>query len=259
MSSALATLRRHWPEYLMEGALLGLFMVSAAAFGVLLEHPASPARAALPEAGTRRALMGLAMGATAVALIYCPWGRRSGAHFNPAVTLTYLRLGKVAPIDAACYVLAQFAGGLLGIALPALVARDWLADPAVNFVATVPGRWGVAPAFAAELLISALLMGMVLYCTARRRLERLTGVFAGLLVALYIAFEAPVSGMSINPARSFGSALPAGLWTAFWIYLSAPLLGMLLAAELYVRAARRAPVHCAKLRHADDQRCIHCE
>ena len=101
-------LRQHWPEYLMEAAGLGLFMVSASLFAVLLFHPASPAAPLLGGLLPRRALMGLAM---AVALIYSPWGTRSGAHFNPAVTLTFFRLGKVAGWDAFFHVVAQVVGG----------------------------------------------------------------------------------------------------------------------------------------------------
>ena len=85
----------HWREYLMEVAGLGLFMVSAATMTALLEHPASPARALVPDPTMRRAAMGLAMGLTAAALIYSPWGRRSGAHNNPAVPLTFFRLGQI--------------------------------------------------------------------------------------------------------------------------------------------------------------------
>src|SRR6266498_1068539 len=107
----------HWPEYLIEAAGLGLFMLSASVFGTMNEHPASLVRGALPDPFARRALMGLAMAATAIGLIYSPWGQRSGAHFNPAVTLTFFRLGKVAPRDAAAYALAQFAGGALGVML----------------------------------------------------------------------------------------------------------------------------------------------
>jgi aquaporin Z len=101
-----ATLKRHWPEYLIEGAALGLFMIAATLFTLLIEHPASPIRQAIPDALTRRLLMGLAMGATAVGIIYSPWGRRSGAHMNPSVTLTFLRLGKIAPADAFFYMAA---------------------------------------------------------------------------------------------------------------------------------------------------------
>ena len=101
-------LDRHWPEYLMEAAGLGLFMMSAGGFAIVLYYPASPVAQALVQPVLRRLLMGCAMGLTAVGLIYSPWGKQSGAHFNPAVTLTFLRLGRVAAPDALFYVVAQF-------------------------------------------------------------------------------------------------------------------------------------------------------
>jgi aquaporin Z len=109
------TLRRHWPEYVMEALGLMLFMISAGGFGTLLEYPESPIHQRIADPAVRRMLMGLAMGLTAIALIYSPWGQQSGAHFNPATTLTFWRLGKVARWDAFFYVLAQFAGGLVGV------------------------------------------------------------------------------------------------------------------------------------------------
>jgi aquaporin Z len=108
---------KNWPEYAMEAAGLALFMMSAGLFGTLLEDPGSAAHQALASPLLRRSLMGLAMGLTAVALIYSPWGKRSGAHLNPATTLTFFRLGKVAPRDACGYVVAHFLGGLFGIYL----------------------------------------------------------------------------------------------------------------------------------------------
>ena len=93
----------HWPEYLMEAALLGCFMVSACIVAVLLDHPSSPIYRSVPDPFIRRFLGGLAMGGTAILLIYSSWGRRSGAHFNPASTLTFLRLGRIAPRDAIWY------------------------------------------------------------------------------------------------------------------------------------------------------------
>lgn len=253
----LRALRDHWPEAAIEAALLSLFMLSASFFGVLLEHPNSPVRGAVDAALARRALMGLAMGLTAVALIYSPPGKRSGAHMNPAVTLTFFRLGKVAAPDALLYVLAQFAGGAAGMALAALVFGPLLAVPSVNYVVTL-GAHGPWIAFAAEVAIAFLLMSVVLCVSSTPRLERWTGLCAGTLVALYITFEAPLSGMSLNPARSFGSALAAGEWMDFWVYLAAPLAGMGAAALLYTRSKRVPPVHCAKLHHANAYRCIFC-
>ena len=150
--------RPHWPEYGIEAALLGMFMVSACAFGALLEHPDSPLRRALPNGDLRRVLMGCAMGATAIAMIYSPWGKRSGAHFNPATTLTFLRLGKVPGRDAAFYIVAQFAGAVAGVLLMAAAFRPWVANPAVHYVTTTPGMRGAGAAFGAEAVITFVLM-----------------------------------------------------------------------------------------------------
>src|SRR2546429_9897972 len=136
MSTALA---RHWPEYAMEAWGLGLFMAAAGLFGVLLYHPASPTAHAVADPFLRRVVMALAMGLTVIALIYSPWGQRSGAHFNPAVTLTFFRLGKVAGWDAGFYAVAQTAGGVLGIIGVAAPLGGRLAPPAGPSRATVPG------------------------------------------------------------------------------------------------------------------------
>jgi aquaporin Z len=252
-----ARLRRHWPEYAMEAIGLGGFMIAAAAFASLLHHPDSPVRQAVEDPVARRALMGLAMGATAAGLIYSPIGARSGAHVNPATTLTFLRLGRIHPVDAGAYVLAQFAGALAGVAAAAVVFAPWIASPAVNYVATLPGPWGGGVAFAAEAAIACLLMTVVLHLTRDARLARYTGLAVGALVALYITVEDPLSGMSLNPARSSGPALAVGRLDTLWIYGVAPPLGMLLAAEIFVRGGREA--RCAKLHHRRGVRCIfHC-
>jgi aquaporin Z len=249
-------IRAHWPEYLMEAVGLGLFMVSAAVVTALLEYPHSPLYALLPDPFIRRTLIGMAMGLTAIGIIYSPWGKRSGAHLNPAVTVTFFRLGKIRGVDAFFYVLAQFVGGLIGLLVAAMAVGMAIEHPTVNYVVTVPGFGGTGVAFAAEAAISFGLMLVVLIVSNQTKLNAWTGVFAGVLVALYIMVEAPLSGMSMNPARSFASALPANLWTDFWVYLTAPFVGMLLAAECYVRFPGVRRVLCAKLHHANDQRCI---
>jgi aquaporin Z len=200
--------------------------------------------------------MGIAMGLTAVGIIYSPWGKQSGAHLNPSTTLTFFRLGKIAPWDAFFYMVAQFAGGLTGVWLAAQALGSLVAHPSVHYVVTVPGARGPALAFLAEIVISFLLMLVVLTISNTRNLGRFTGLFAGALVAGYIALEAPLSGMSMNPARSFGSALSAWLWRGLWIYFTAPPLGMLRAAEIYLRLKRSHKVLCAKLHHQNSKRCI---
>ena len=104
--------QKHWPEYLMEAAELGMFMVSACMFASPLEHPASPVAEALPYPTVQRFLIGIAMGLTVVAIIDSPWGRQSCGHLNPSVTLTFIGLGKVEPWDALFYIAAPFLGGI---------------------------------------------------------------------------------------------------------------------------------------------------
>ena len=236
----------------MEASLLGGFMVSACLFGILYEHPTSPVHIAIASAGLRRALMGLSMGITAVLLIYSPFGKQSGAHFNPSVTLTFLQLGKIAQWDAAFYMLFQFLGGVAGVLVVALSFPQQISHPAVNYVATVPGASGVAIAVVAEAAISFALMATVLRVSGSKW-KRFTGLFAGALVAMYIALEAPISGMSMNPTRTFGSAIFSHTWHAAWIYFVAPPVGMLLAS----RVSRPRDI-CAKLIHHSHHRCIHC-
>ena len=252
----LQALRTHWPEYLMEAAALGLFMISACTFSVLLDHPAAALHHAIPSALARRALGGLAMGLTAIALICSPWGQRSGAHMNPSVTLGFLSLGKIERWDAVFYILAQFAGGVAGVRFANAFVGSELRDSSVNYVATKPGSAGVPVAFAAELLISFVMMAAVLIASNSKRWSRFTPFLAGALVAAYITIEAPFSGMSMNPARTFGSALSGQQWTALWIYFTAPLLGMFGAAQLFRSKRGIHRVFCAKLHHHNDKRCI---
>src|SRR5215469_13865877 len=142
-------LTQHWPEFMIEGFCLGAFMISACTFTALLEHPASPVRTSVANADLRRFLGGIAMGLTAVLLIYSPYGRRSGAHMNPATTLI-------------------------------------LADRNVNFAITRPGMRGIEMAFLAEAVITFLLMTVILNVSNNRKYARFTGMTAGMLVMLFI-------------------------------------------------------------------------
>jgi aquaporin Z len=251
-----AFLRDHWPEYLIEAAGLGLFMISACVFTVLLMHPASPVGQWIVHPLLKRAVIGMAMGLTAIALIYSPWGKKSGAHFNPSVTLAFFRLGKVAAWDAFFYIVSQFAGAVIGVFLCAILLSPWISDPQVNYAVTAPGPYGVRVALLSEFVISCLLMTTVLLVSNSRKLPAFTGLFAGLLVATYITLEAPLSGMSMNPARTFGSALPAHVWRDLWVYFIAPPIGMLAAAEIYHRLFGADNVICAKLHHGTGGHCI---
>jgi aquaporin Z len=251
-------LKRHWPEYLMEAAELGVFMIAVVLFVALLEYPASPVHQAIASPALRRVLIGIVIGLAVISIVYSPWGQRTGAHFNPAFTLTFYRLGKVHRWDAVFYIAAQFVGGAAGVWTASALLGNIAAHPAVDYAVTMPGSAGVSAAFLAEMVMAFVLMSVVLIVSNTAHLARYTGLFAGAMVATYISVEAPLSGMSLNPARSVASALPAHVWTALWIYFAAPPLGMLLAAQFYLWRNGAHAVACAKLHHHNDKRCIFC-
>ncbi len=226
-------LRQRWERYLMEGAELGIFMAVALWLALALEHPKSRVRQAIASPLLRRFLFGTGIGVTVVILIYCTWGRQSGAQFNPAVTLAMLYLQRIQPWDAFFYIIAQFVGGLLGVLVAATPFWKASAHKDVNFVMTAPGKPGVAIAFTAEFVICFILMATLRLVYHSDSLKPLLGYFAGLLLLVYITVEAPLSGMSLNPARSVASAIPARSWNAIWIYFAAPILAMLLAAMIF--------------------------
>jgi aquaporin Z len=207
-------------------------MLSACIFTVALFHPDSPF--SHTSAILRRALMGVAMGLTAVGIILSPWGKRSGAHFNPAISITFYRLGKLGPYDTIFYVISHFVGAALGVGLSKLILGARLAAPQVDYAVTIPGVGGPPAAFAAEAFMAALLMATVLFTSSRASRARWTTPLVGILIAFYVLIFAPVSGFSINPARTFGSAIFAQVFTSIWIYFTAPLLGMLASAQAFV-------------------------
>jgi aquaporin Z len=254
--NAASSVNRHWPEYLMEAGEVGLYLFFTCIFATLLQHPASPIRQVVVSGFVRRALMGLAIGATVVAIVMTPWGKQSGGHFNPALTFAFYRLGNVDPWDAIFYATAQFSGAIGGACIARYLLRGALGQHAVRYAVTAPGVHGRGVAFLGELTTSFILMATILVVSNREKLARYTPYFVGALYAIYIMFETPLSGMSMNPARTLGSAFHAGYWHAIWIYFTAPTLGMLAAAEIFLRLRGGLRPVCAKLHHANSKRCI---
>lgn len=248
------SLQKNWKIYSMEALCLGLFMVSASFFGTILEYPGWPVRSLLPNDLTRLVLMGLAMGLTATAIIYSPMGNLSGAQMNPAVTLTFYGLKKIKINDAIFYALFQCMGGTLAVMLMKLLLGSAFADVHVNYVVTTPGKYGPWIAFVVEIIISFGMMLMILITSNNTKTAKFTGVFAGFFVMAYVIISGPISGFSINPARSLASAIPSDHYDSFWIYLTAPFIGMFLAATCYQYF--KGVVHCAKLHHSKRYDCI---
>lgn len=254
----LRALRTHWPEYLIEGGLVAFCLIAAGLILIAIESPAFGVPDAIPNSLLRRGLAALADGAVVIATIYSVFGQRSGAHTNPAVTLAFLSLGKVRSPDAIFYVLAQFAGAVAGLGLLARLVPRWLAHPSVNYAATLPGTPGPWVAFAAEFTIAFVLMLVVLHVSNTPHLSRWTGLFSSLLMVGFVIVEAPLSGSSTNPARSFGPEVIGSIWTGWWIYFAAPILATQAAAWVFRRSERK--IYCAKLHHHNGERCIfNCE
>lgn len=226
-------LRRHWPYYLVEAAGPATFLIVSSAAAVVFHHPNSAvARAFGPNEMGQRVGLGSVIAVLIMAMAYSPWGKRSGAHFNPAVTLGFWQLGHIRAADAVWYVVFQFAGALAaGFAMFHLL-QPWFGYPAIHYNITRPiaGDYGWLWALLAEIGISAVFMLVLLRALHSARLKEWAGALAGLMLAVFIVFEAPVSGMSLNPARSTGTAAAAGLAPALWLYFVGPPLAMWAAA-----------------------------
>ena len=147
---------------------------------------------------------------------------------------------------------------MLGVVVVVILGRHLFTDPPVHYAVTIPGSTGEAVAFMAEMAISFVLMTTILALVASPRLIRFTGLAVGCVVAFFIIVEGPFSGASMNPARTLASAVPGMVWQHVWIYLLAPTLGMLIAAQRHLYARTGGPHGCAKLLHPSDVRCIHC-
>jgi aquaporin Z len=229
-----AAFKKNWRHYLQEALGLGIFMLSACFFSALLFSQKSSLHQTISSFTVANVLMGIAMGSTALFIFYSPLTAPSGSQINPAVTFVFLRMGKMCKYDALFFVVFQIIGGTVAVFLMQSLMGAMLTEPPVNSAVTIPGKTGVWPALITEFIIAFITMTMVLFTSGSDNLKRYTRIFAGCLVCTWVIVAGPISGFGMNPARSLASALPANIWTAFWIYLTAPFAAMLLAAEFYL-------------------------
>lgn len=233
----LAALRQNWPHYLAEAAGLAVFVGCTSLLSIALEHPASALHQALAGRGVgealRRVPLGIGMGLVIAGITYSPWGRRSGAHLNPAMTLAFWQLGKISRADALWYGLAQAGGGFGSVWLLKTLLFQYYSHPSIHFGTTQPGPGGPWLAFGAEFIIAFGLVLVLLLALHSARLHKAAGWLGAALVAVYVIWESPSSGMGLNPLRSLASAVAARDYTGLWIYLLAPPAAMWLAAALF--------------------------
>jgi aquaporin NIP len=170
----------------------------------------------------------LVFGLIIMVMIYAT-GHLSGAHINPAVTVAFTLSRHLPARDAAAYVAAQ----LVGAAAGAFVLLAVWPDQPAELGATRPSV-GVGSALVYELLLTAFLMFVIMaVATDTRAVGAAAAIAIGGTVGLDALFGGPVTGASMNPARSFGPALAAGDWHDFWLYVIGPLVGAALGAFAY--------------------------
>jgi aquaporin NIP len=170
----------------------------------------------------------LVFGLIIMVMVYAT-GHLSGAHINPAVTVAFTLSRHFPPRDAGVYIVAQLAGAAVG----ALVLLAVWPDQPGDLGATLP-TVGVGSAFVYELVLTAFLMFVIMaVATDTRVVGAAAAIAIGGTVGLDALFGGPVTGASMNPARSFGPALAAGEWHDFWIYVLAPIVGAAVGALAY--------------------------
>jgi aquaporin Z len=234
-----ASFKKNWIHYLQEAFGLAIFMISACFFSALFGGNDSSFHFNFSNEILGNAVNGILMGSTALFIFYAPFTAPSGSHINPAVTITFLRLNKIGGYDAFFYIIFQFAGGTLAVYIMAALLGSVLTDAPVHYAVTMPGKFGTTAAAITEYIIALIMMAMVLFTSEHRIFKKYTRIIAGFFVCLNVIFAGPVSGFGMNPARSFASAFPAHIYTAFWIYMFVPFAGMLSAAEVFLFVERK--------------------
>lgn len=202
----------------------------------------------IPSAGLRRLITGFLFGSTGALIAVSPLGKSSGAHINPVVTLAFWMKGKMGPGHAAGYIMAQMAGAALG-ALPLLIWGS--IGGSVDFGATIPGKlFGPWLAVLGEFLATLALIVLLFAFLGHKRLRPYTPMIFPILYAILVFIEAPVSGTSTNPARSFGPSLISDAWQSWWVYWIGPIAGAVAGIGIHAYSwLNKLEVEVAKIYH----------
>ena len=234
-----------WAAEMLGTALLLFVAVSAVTFDL---GPASPLARVIPSESLRLLVTGLLIAGSASLYSVTPPGKRSGAHLNPVVTLAFWLMGHVHRHDLVAYWVAQLTGAVLGTAAGLAVWRD--AARQVHVASTHPGPGTpLLLAAGAEFAMTMTLLLVLFYLLAKAGTRRFAPLAAWLVVATFVWRVAPISGTSLNPARSFGPALFDGDLRVMWVYVAGPVLGAAAAAAIAHVGQRQFRPLTAKLFH----------
>ena len=246
----------HWQEYAAEmlGTTFNIFVgFSIITFnfgkGLPMEH-------LVPNPSIRLLMNGLVFAGSGSLFAISSLGKLSGAHLNPCLSLAFWLQGKMHKLDLVGYVIAQFLGAILGTFLIKVLWGRYAAS--VNNCITLPGQgYAIWYVFLAEVVMTCLLVLSIFIFLSSQRLMRWTPVMVWLLVATMVWLGAPISGTSLNTARSIGPALVTPLWQYQWLYCIAPPLGAVTAVGIFqlISMGKRSLL-TGKLFHSPDYRCI---
>src|SRR5579872_6430432 len=176
--------------------------------------------------GGKVGLLGIALAhGLALAIMVSVFGATSGGHFNPAVTLGFLATRRITPSLAGVYILAQLTGGVLaGLVLRAIFTESVWGPVHLGTPYLSPNI-----SFGTGVLVEAILTGILLLAVfgtaVDARAPKIGGFGIGLAVGVDILFGGPLTGASMNPARTFGPALASGYWGNWWVYWVGPIVG----------------------------------
>ncbi len=239
-----------WPLFLSEFAGTALLVLVGLSVVTVMFGAGSPVAPIIPNEALRRLVTGFLFGTTGALIALSPIGRESGAHINPVVTLGFCLMGRLDATTGTGYVIAQLAGAAIG-AVPLLA---WGAmGRSVAFGATLPGAgYATWTVLIGEAITTAVMITLLCLFLAFRPLRRFTPAIFPPLYAVMVCLEAPISGTSTNPARSFGPAVVSGQWQGWWIYWVGPLIGTF--AAILAANALAGRIECAKLYHFDSDR-----
>ncbi len=236
-----------WQIFLAEFFGTGLLLLIGISIVTMMFGTGSPIVQGIPEIGPRRLATGFLFGSTGALIALSRLGKVSGAHINPIVTMAFFLAKKIDLKTSIAYVLGQFAGAVIGC-LPLLA---WGAmGRSVSFGATTPGEgYTLGAALLGEIVTTFIMVSLLFLFLGFRNLRPYTPAIFPIIYSIMSLYASAISGLSTNPARSFGPSVISGVWNGWWIYWIGPVTGAFLATLVLSRLAKR--ITTAKLYHFD--------